>query len=244
MSSDNRSLQRGIQILKAFRPGSDLLGNGEIAERTGLSRSTVSRLVQTLVGTGMLEHDAKQRAYRLAPPVLSMAFAMKSGSPLLHIAAPIMRETSQNLKVNVGLAIADGDEMVYLESIRYTRRIAHRNVVAGLRVPIGLTSLGRAWLSSLDATSLRAFLKKHSFKQALQAEIEQAIHSVQTTGFCYAAWQPEVVAVATPLLFRDKQTCYALNLSVSGEPDPNAVVQNLGHELLLLKEKLLSKFAT
>lgn len=42
----NRSLERGIELLRAFRPGADLLGNGELAERTGLSRATVSRLAQ------------------------------------------------------------------------------------------------------------------------------------------------------------------------------------------------------
>ena len=45
----NRSLERGIEILRAFRPGADLLGNSDIAERTGLSRATVSRLCQPLV---------------------------------------------------------------------------------------------------------------------------------------------------------------------------------------------------
>ena len=40
----NRSLERGVEILRAFRPGADLLGNGELSERTGLSRATVSRL--------------------------------------------------------------------------------------------------------------------------------------------------------------------------------------------------------
>lgn len=44
----NRSLERGIDILRAFKPGADLLGNGELAERTGLPRATVSRLAQTL----------------------------------------------------------------------------------------------------------------------------------------------------------------------------------------------------
>jgi hypothetical protein len=32
-SATNRSLERGVEILRAFRPGSELLGNGEIAER-------------------------------------------------------------------------------------------------------------------------------------------------------------------------------------------------------------------
>ena len=44
ISPANRSLERGIELLRSFRPGSELLGNAELAERTGLSRSTVSRL--------------------------------------------------------------------------------------------------------------------------------------------------------------------------------------------------------
>jgi DNA-binding IclR family transcriptional regulator len=47
----------------------------------------------------------------------------------------------------------DRDEMVYLESIRYARRVAFRNVVSGQRVPMELTSLGRAYLSTLPVSS-------------------------------------------------------------------------------------------
>ena len=61
-SPANRSLERGVEILRAFRPGSELLGNAELADRTGLLRSTVSRLTQTLVGTGLLHLDARRRA--------------------------------------------------------------------------------------------------------------------------------------------------------------------------------------
>jgi DNA-binding IclR family transcriptional regulator len=72
-SPSNRSLERGIALMRAFRPGSEILGNGELAERTGLSRSTVSRLAQTLVKTGFLQHEPAQHAYRLGVPVLSLA---------------------------------------------------------------------------------------------------------------------------------------------------------------------------
>jgi DNA-binding IclR family transcriptional regulator len=140
----NRSLERGVAILRAFRPGADLLGNGDLAERTGLSRATVSRLTQTLVDSGMLEHDRRRRAYRLAAPVLSLAHAMRTGSPVLQLAGPLMRTEAEQRKINVGLAVADGDEMVYLESVRYSHRVAWRNVVAGQRAPMELTSLGRA----------------------------------------------------------------------------------------------------
>ena len=149
----NRSLQRGIEILRVFRPGSDLYGNGELAERTGLSRATVSRLAQTLVDCGMLEHDRRRRAYRLAPLVLSFAHAMRAGSPILNAAGPLMRKEAERHKINVGLATADRDEMVYLESVRYSRRVSWRNVVAGQRVPMELTSLGRAYLAAALRTA-------------------------------------------------------------------------------------------
>ena len=66
--------------LPRVRPGSGGLANGEIAERTGLSRATVSRLTQTLVAAGLLQLDGRHRAYRLAPAVLTFAHAMRTGS--------------------------------------------------------------------------------------------------------------------------------------------------------------------
>jgi DNA-binding IclR family transcriptional regulator len=114
----NRSLERGLSLLRAFGPGADVLGNGDFVERTGLPKATVSRLARTLVECGFLEHDASRQVYRLGVPVLSVAHAMRTGSRILQAAVPLMREAAQERHINVGLAAADGDEMVYLESFR------------------------------------------------------------------------------------------------------------------------------
>src|ERR1041384_105638 len=127
----NRSLERGIEILRAFRPGGDTLGNGEIAERTGLPRSTVSRLTRTLVNSGMLDEVRHQRTYRLAASVISIGHAMRTGSPLLTAGGAVMRVESAGRGLSVALAAADRTMMVYLESIGDSPRAALRNVVAG-----------------------------------------------------------------------------------------------------------------
>ena len=90
-ANGNRSLERGIEILRAFRPGVDTLGNGEIAERTGLPRSTVSRLTKTLVAFGMLDEVRAERNYRLSAAVLSLGHAVRVGSPVLGVLGPLMR---------------------------------------------------------------------------------------------------------------------------------------------------------
>ena len=238
MSPANRSLERGVEILRAFRPGSDLLGNGELAERSGLSRATVSRLTQTLVGMGMLQQEPSRKGYRLAPAVLSLAHAMRSGSTVLQIAGPLMRGLAESKHINVGLAAPDRDEMVYLESIRYSRRVAFRTVVSGQRVPMELTSLGRAYLATISASRRKALYEVFKARRGRQwsvllAEIEQSIRQVHGSGFCAASWQPEVVALATPLQVAD--SCYSLNVSVSTVESMNAVVEELRDSLLELR---------
>lgn len=236
-SPANRSLERGIEILRAFRPGSELLGNGELAERTGLPKATVSRLTQTLVGCGLLQMDTAARAYRLAPAVLSLAHAMRSGSRVLSLAAPHMRALAERLRVNVGLAAPDRDEMVYLESIRYARRVALRHVVSGQRVPMELTSLGRAYLAVAPPQQRMALMKVFARRRGRQwatirSEIERAHASVHRAGYCAASWQPEVVAVAAPLRVHDAP--YVLNLSLSTAGALDTVSAELAPALLEL----------
>jgi DNA-binding IclR family transcriptional regulator len=245
ISPANRSLERGIELLRSFRPGSELLGNADLAERTGLSRATISRLTQTLVGVGLLQVEPRSRAFRLAPAVLSIGHAMRTGSSVLTIAAPLMRQAAEQNKINVGLAAPDRDEMVYLESIRYNRRPSLRSVVSGQRVPMELTSLGRAYLASAPEARRNTLMAhfgqaRRTTWRALAAEILLAIESVKDYGFCAASWQPEVVAIATSLPFQGTQ--YALNVSLSTAEPFKDVVAELAPKLLALRKSILHAF--
>ncbi len=243
-SPDNRSLVRGIELLRAFRPGSEALGNGELAERSGLSRATVSRLTQTLLRSGFLEYDARRRVYRLGAPVLSLAQARRSGSQVLQSASAPMRALSESARINVGLALADRDEMIYLEAIRANRRPSQRSIVAGQRVPIELTSLGRAWLAvspAARAPLYALFAKRRSNWPMLEGEIDAGIDDVLERGWCWAAWQPEVVAVATPLLL-PYQPVHVLNVSTSSKADAATVAVQLSSLLMDLAQRIRGAF--
>jgi DNA-binding IclR family transcriptional regulator len=147
----SQSLERGLSIMRAFRHGVDLLTNADIAERTGLARPTVSRLCRSLVESGFLEYDTQRRGYRLSIASLSLALSFRSSEPDLESALSLMRELAQGRQVNVGIASADRDEMVYLESVRFSRKGIFRRMVAGSRIPIADTSLGCAYLAGLDS---------------------------------------------------------------------------------------------
>ena len=241
-SKTNRSLIRGIEILRCFKPGMGLLGNSELAERTGLPPSTISRLTQTLVLSGFLEHDPVRQAYRLAPTVLCLGHAFKTGSTEIRLAEPLMRKTSEKLKLNVGLAVADRLEMVYLESIRYTKNIALRTVAAGQRVPIERTSLGRAWIAQLDPDTRKQLLlelKNQKMKNwaQIEAEIHEAIESMSNRGYCVATWLPEISAISTSLKLINGSYA-SLNFSTPAESKLNGLLENYVPALFELKDKI------
>ncbi|UGY06423.1 IclR family transcriptional regulator [Bradyrhizobium quebecense] len=236
-ANGNRSLERGIEILRAFRPGVDTLGNGEIAERTGLPRSTVSRLTKTLVEFGMLDEVRTERNYRLAAAVLSLGHAVRMGSPVLKVLSPLMRAESTRRRLNVGLATADRTMMVYLESIRYSPRPTLRSIVAGQQVPMELTSLGRAYLAGIpDAardTLLVQFRRRNAAAtKALIAEVQKSIRSVRRDGYCAVSWQPGVLAVATPIVL-EGLPIYALNMSLQDIEPTEALGREIGEYLMV-----------
>jgi len=246
----NRSLERGIEILRAFRPGTDLLGNSELAERTGLSPATISRLTQTLVTGGFLEHDRSARAYRLAAPVLSLGHAMRAASPVLHTAMPLMHEASARLKVNVGLASPDRLDMIYLDSIRYHRKASLRTVVAGQRVPIELTSLGHAYLAALPPAARQALLgalraaHRPAAWRDIARDIRQATVEVAQVDYCAASWQPNVVALATPLATDGGPLALNFSLPVDdAAAQRTRIAAGLAPALLRLKEEILCALA-
>lgn len=245
LADPNRSLLRGLEILRAFRPGSDVLGNAEIAERTGLPKSTVSRLTGTLLQAGFLFYSPRHRGYSLRVAVLSLSHAMRSGSALLQLARSPMMSEARRLRVNIGLALADRDEMVYLETLRFAGTSSLRQVVSGQRVPMALTSLGRAYLSTLTPTEKRrqfAHLKSRHARDwpALRSEINEAIHAVNQQGWCAASWQPQVVALSTPVEI-DSQVVHVLNMSVHTKDSPEVVTRRLAPELIRLKDQLITQ---
>jgi DNA-binding IclR family transcriptional regulator len=199
------------------------LTNADLAERVGLPRPTVSRLTRSLVDSGFLTFDFEQRAYRLTPVYLSLALVYRDDLPELDLALPAMRAVAEGEEINVGLAVPEQHDMVYLASVRRGRRGLFRRIVPGSRRPIETTSLGLCYLDALDAPA-RAQLLHHIESKypdtdtTAMARIARARHELASLGYCLADWHDGMVAMATSLRAPD-QSIYALNVSFSS-PDP------------------------
>ena len=137
-------LDRMTSILEAFDQDDRGLGISELALRAGLPKSTVSRLVATLVRQRYLERDGKR--IHLGLRLFELGQLAEQPRELRVAALPVMADLRNKTGENVHLAIRDRREMVCIAVMR-GRSAAPPIVRIGGRLPIHATALGKAVLA-------------------------------------------------------------------------------------------------
>jgi DNA-binding IclR family transcriptional regulator len=137
------TLAKGLQILQAFSAGDRVLGNRELARRTGMPPSTVARMTFTLTQLGFLQQIHPEESYRLGPAVMALGYTARAGLSFLPTAEPMMQELADEVGALVALAVRDGDAAML------TRCWRPRNTPAiwlteGHRLPLDRSAAGRA----------------------------------------------------------------------------------------------------
>ncbi len=82
------AVERALAVLDALANGQAELGTNEIARRTGINASTVSRLLATLASAGFVEHVPSSGRYRLGLRLLELGNAVLGRLDLREIARP------------------------------------------------------------------------------------------------------------------------------------------------------------
>lgn len=210
------ALARGLDVLRAFRPGDGLLGNQEIARRTGLPKSSVSRLTYTLTTLGYLTYSEHTEKYQLGSGVLALGYAFVSNLAIRQVARPLMQDLANNTGTSVGLSDRDHLKMIYVEYCSPANVMTFRHEV-GDRVSLARGSAGRAYLAALPEDE-REFFYKHLEQQnpsawpVIQQGILESLQSYRDQGFCYSYgdWNPDVNGIAVPLVL-GKNSVYCFN---------------------------------
>lgn len=239
------ALARGLDVLRAFRPGEATLGNQEIAERTGLSKSTVSRMTHTLLSLGYLTYSERTGRYQLGPGVLALGYSMIAGLEVRQRARPLMEDLAAAANVTVGIGARDRLSLVYLDCCKGAETVT-LSLNVGSRVPLGTTAMGRAVMASLPEGEREYLLRAMRERdpdgfQKVAKGIEKGIRELETQGFCtsFGDWRSDVNAVGVPLFSLDGEHLYGLNCGgPSFTVTPKQLMEDLGPRLVQIAKTL------
>jgi DNA-binding IclR family transcriptional regulator len=211
------ALARGLEVLRAFTPTEGLLGNGEIAERTGLPKPTVSRLTYTLTKLGYLAHVERLSKYQLAPAALALGYTALANIRIRQLARTHMQEVADYAGAVVALGTRDRLDLIYLELAR-SKNGAMLRLMQGSRLPLANTAMGRALIAGMPEEErdwLLGYIKRQEGKNwpKVKASLERAIKEFQTRGFTttLGEWERDINAVGVPLMAPDGSGLFAFN---------------------------------
>lgn len=143
-----RGLARGLQVLRALNAMEDGHATSQqLADLTGLHRTTVRRLLETLMEEGFVRRSTSDDSFRLTLAVRSLSEGFTDTERIATVAPPIMGQLLQRVAWPSDLTTPDGDAMIIRETTHRFSRLSFHRAMVGRRLPMLLTAAGRAYFA-------------------------------------------------------------------------------------------------
>jgi len=144
-------IARAAAILRALEQQATGLSLGQIAQRVGLARSTVQRIVAALEAEKFLIAASPNGRVRLGPTILRLATSARTD--FVAVARPFLVELSHELRETVDLAAIKKDHLVFIDQVPGSQRLRAVSAV-GESFPLHCTANGKAYLAELDDAAI------------------------------------------------------------------------------------------
>lgn len=216
------SVRKAAGVLRVLAAQPAGLGARELAARTGTSKSTAQRLLQTLESTDLVTQDRRSRRYRLGPLVAALGLTYLGDVDVRAAALPWMERLRTELGETIGLTVRLGDERIYIAQLESAQLLASR-AEPGKPYPMWSGAPGRVLLAGLPDAEIERILAKATFTAFTQhtpvrvEDIRAALRRARAEGLVVAAYEETIAGVntiAAPL--RDSTAAVVAALSVSG----------------------------
>ncbi len=200
-----QSVERIFQLIESLAAHPAGAGLQRLAQDTDLAKSTVHRLLASLVSLGYAAQDENGR-YRLTLKMFELSSGIVNSMDIMDVAKVHLERLAQRTGEAVHLVIRDGQDIVYIYKTESgPMRMSSR---VGLRSPLYCTGVGKAILATLPADEVTNIwqhttpqkLTTHTIVEfdALQAQLAE----VRTNGYAIDDEENELgvrcVAVAIP----------------------------------------------
>lgn len=214
------TLVSGLGLLRCFTAAEPLLGNRELAERTGLPKATVSRLSFTLAALGHLRRNSRLGKYELGPAVLTLGYPLLANMRARFVARRLMRELTDHSAGQTSMAVRHGLDAVYVESFRPEEDWINRPEIGTTR-PLMRTAIGHALLFASSLEEREQVFARYRRQapeawRADQAAVTRSLRQIAEQGFCaiWGSYRKELWAVGVPLRRVTGGEAIAFNLSL------------------------------
>jgi len=210
-----------VALLEILRDEPAGLSLRAISERSGMVKSSVHRVLRSLVTHGYVEQESNGGKYALGVQCLTLARGFARGMDLLRVARPYLRELLEAFDETTYLAVRRGDRCLFVD-VQETHRDLRLVGPPGAEVHYHATAAGKAIAAFMQPEQRSAILDRLGPLRVTnrtltdRAQVEQEWARVRQSGFASNDEETIVGAVflAAPVFDSRDQVCASIAIGM------------------------------
>src|SRR5919199_3950452 len=241
-----KSLFKMLDVLECFSSTDRELSVVEMAARTGLPRTTVHRIVDSLRAVGFLEQEASRDRYRLGLKLFELGSTALTNLPLYREAPPFVDTLSKLSGEDVHLCIFDGAQMVFVNRSDQVGGRPHNTVITMEATPCHSTGVGKAALAfqpeAVIERVIRAGLPRFTGNTIVDPDrLKEELAAIRARGYSIddCEHEPDLRCVGAPIRNAAGRVFAAISASAPTRRVPHSRVPELA-QLVTSHAELLS----
>ncbi|GLB59504.1 IclR family transcriptional regulator [Cytobacillus sp. NCCP-133] len=215
-----KSVSRALDIITLVSLKKGGLGVTEIAKQIDINKSSVYRILSTLVQYGYIEQDGDTGKYKLGYKFLEISSKLLDSIDLRAEARPFLQELENETNEVIHLVVYDQGEVVYIEKLEGNETLRMHSKV-GKRAPMHCTSVGKAILAHLPSSVVIDILDRkgmpvHTDKTITdKEEFLKELSHVRQSGYALDLEENEygITCVAAPIFDHLGKVVAAVSIS-------------------------------
>ncbi|ASK35193.1 IclR family transcriptional regulator [Alloalcanivorax mobilis] len=154
----NTRVLRVLSVMERVAAASQPVTVSQLAQRLGIPKATLSRLLVTLV-----EHQylgtLPGHGYVLGPRATRLALTTLGSNDFMRACRSVLRALVQRLGETCNLTALDGDRVIYIERVE-TSEPLRLHIEPGTRLPLHCTAGGKMFLGQMPRHERQALIER------------------------------------------------------------------------------------
>jgi IclR family transcriptional regulator, acetate operon repressor len=217
-----QSVDRALLLIETLAEDDDGYRLTDLAIRTGLSPSTIHRLLTTLENRRFVQFDREQSTWHIGAKSFAVGATFARRRNFVTQAMPFLRRLRDESRETANLAAVDEGAMVILTRVE-SREIMRSVTKVGGRVPMVASGLGKALLSAYSEEDVFAVIRREGMpkltsKSIIRAgELCKSLHDIRERGYSVDDEEAQIGLRCVSAVVYDDRSEPLAAISVSGK---------------------------
>lgn len=212
----------------------------ELSKQLSLNKSTVHRILNSLICLDYVKQDHQTHQYYLSYKICSLANQILSKNSVVEMIHPYIKQLADQISEIVHLVQLEGTHAVYIDKVDSARGSVRLVSMVGKRIPLYCSGVGKALLADMSDDQIfelwgKSDVKKHTIHTITNFKLfMKEIRNIQKKGYAYDNEEYEVgIRCIAISLHKHLGSYYAISISAPKDRINSEIIE---HYQNLLKE--------